>query len=673
MREHKVLYFSLSDDHHQLFYQWASRVKGEKCHLVDWNRPAVTTIHELPDVIVRQRNDIDSLYVIVDYLSFYPKAKDVNYVKERVEEAADVLRRTILQFPEVDFLFDRSGVDKCEKDLPGVLEFLLNVGDGEAKNKEGEKTEKKEDGGGVDNCPQKLPCVLEFLLNVGGKEVRKKEREESEKKEVEWNIEEEIALGLHIFNAESKFPFFFAKLDYDSLFDGSNLRGAVRDAHYKKLNVDRHNFRRLQDSRRRNMALVVDDEPRQSRFNSFVLYASGYRVIPIHTARMLLFLNSTDSECLQPDVIIRDFDLQFPDVSKDNKDYIDYGINNNKDSVDEKNNTSIFKYFDVPKMENNSLTWCDKEIKRVDDYKMMIDYVRDYYYDKDNYKWHLSKHGEGTEFWRNNIAPVIPTFVITNGTVGMIIKGKGAYEKMKTVGENQEQLAVYGMKKPVSGIYHAFFTRLHDDKGNCLIENRFEDTRYIEGEEDYYMDKTRKEHDHGVPADIYDIVREMLSRASFYYKNHHFVKAAVLSQETIELLNGLHYQMMIKAYEMKCKAENAIAMDVVGADESQLVLDAILRIKIIRQDVRRLVYPLYRDEASVIKQYERRKKEHQILNHIFSECRTTCRNNEYFDVESVFIREMAHIDHHDIGLDEGIRYIGHLLELTKRKKKEGVK
>lgn len=638
MREHKVLYFSLSDGHHHLFYQWASRIKEKKCHLVDWDRPTVTTIHDLPEVIVQQqRNDIDNLYVIVDYLSFYPKIVDAGDATEHVKVAADVMRRTILQFPEVDFLFDRSGVDRCEKRLPGVLEFLLNIGDEEEK---------------------------------------KKEEDETKKKVVEWNVGKEVAIGLHIFNAEYKYPFFFAKLDYDSLFDGSNLRGAVRDAHYKKLKVAEHNFSRLQESRRCNASWVVDDEPRQSRFNSFVLYASGYRVIPVHTARMLLLLNSTDSECLQPDVVIRDFDLQFPDVSKDDKDYKDKG----KDNLDSTDDNNIYTYKDVPKMENNLLTWCDKDIKRVDNYKTMIDYVRDYYYDKDNYKWHLSKEGECVEFWRiKKQTPVIPIFVITNGTSGMIIKGKGAYEKMKTLGEDHEQLAVYGMKKPVSGLYHAFFTRLHDDKGTRVIEDRFEQTRYIEREDDYYMDKTRKEHDHGVPADIYDIVREMLSRASFYYKNRHFVKAAVLSQETIELLNGLHYQMMIKAYEMKCKAENAIAMDVVGADEGQLVLDAILRIKIIRQDVRRLVYPLYRDEVSIIKQYERRKKEHQILNHIFSECRTTCRNNEYFDVESVFIREMAHIDYHDIGLEEGRRYIDHICELAKRKKmikqkqKEGAK
>lgn len=626
MREHKVLYFSLSDSHHRLFYLWASRIKEKKCHLVDWDRPAVTTIHDLPEMIIRQqRNDIDNLYVIVDYLSFYPKMVDAGNVKEPFKVAADVMRRTILQFPEVVFLFDRSGVDRCEKRLPGVLEFLLNIGAEEVKKKEGEETKKKVE---------------------------------------EWNVGKEIAIGLHIFNAESKYPFFFAKLDYDNLFDGSNLRGAVRDAHYTKLKVAEHNFSRLQKSRRCNTSWVVDDEPRQSRYNSFVLYASGYRVIPVHTARMLMLLNSTDSECLQPDVVIRDFDLQFPDVSKDDKDYMDKG----KDNPGCTDN-NIYTYKDVPKMENNFLTWCDKDIKRVDNYKTMIDYVRDYYYDKDNYKWHLSKEGECAEFWGiKSQTREIPAFVITNGTSGMIIKGKGAYEKMKTVGENQEQLAVCGMKKPVSGLYHAFFTRLHDDEGKRLIEARFEDTRYSEKEDDYYMDKTRKEHDHGVPADIYDIVREMLARASFYYKNNNFVKAAVLSEETIELLNGLHYQMMIKAYEMKCKAENAIAMDVVGGDEGQLVLDAILRIKIIRQDVRRLVYPLYRDEASIVKQYERRKKEHQILNHIFSECRTTCRNNEYFEVESVFIREMAHIDHHYMGFDEARRYYNHLTELKKRKK-----
>ena len=80
------------------------------------------------------------------------------------------------------------------------------------------------------------------------------------------------------------------------MFDGSNLRCAIRT--YKlvnKLKV-RDNFSKVTESRRDHLAIVVEEEYQQSMFNGYCLYANGYRVIPIMTATELKWINKDENE-----------------------------------------------------------------------------------------------------------------------------------------------------------------------------------------------------------------------------------------------------------------------------------------------------------------------------------------------------------------------------------------
>ena len=204
--------------------------------------------------------------------------------------------------------------------------------------------------------------------------------------------------------------------------------------------------------------------------------------------------------------------------------------------------------------------------------------------------------------------------------------------------------------------------------GVHVIEQSFFKTRYsLKDIKEYEIDKRRLNHNHGVPVNIYGTVDEMLRRANDYYEKEHYVKSAVLAQETIELLNGFHWQMMIRAYQIKAKAENAIAMDVVGADEEKLVLDALLRIEMVKQDIRRMVFPLFKGK-SLKDQIKRRKKERQLLEYIYSDCRKACHDNEYFNVEAIYISAMAHLDEYDLGINDIARYLSHRWFLWKRNK-----
>lgn len=610
MRSHKILYFSCDKKRTQDFYDWA-KGKSEKlpdnCSLAEWEWEEHISIDRLSSILIEQfHDDLDNMNVILDYRSF--SGSDDN----------SIVWRTILQFPEVDFLFDQSPIRKVDEPYKGALKQVL------ATNTD--------------------------------KDFRK-----------------HVAMELHLFRRDDKMPFFFAKMDYDNLFDGTNLRWAVRKLYYDKQHFKR-NFSKLQNQRCDNLAWVVDDEPRQSRFNGYALFASGYRAIPVHTARMLMTLNGCfvkpAVKMLKPSIVIRDLDLQFPDV-KQNSDYYEEG------------NKTGFKDFPIlKKCPYWEIEFEEKrEEPKVKGFNEMIDYVRGYRYDKEENKWYLAD--KDTLFWRKRIRRrwIKPTtFIVTNGHNKLTFHNEGEEKHGMHITEKGHQLKADGIKKPISGLYFPFFKSLfYNGKRGVIrpIEKNYRCTRYQEDEQGYLIDKTREGHDHGVPADVYNMAMEMIARADRYYDNEHYIKAAVLAQETIELLNGLHYQMMIKAYQLKCKSENAIAMDVIGADEKQLVLDAKERIRMIREDISRLVFPKYFSDESeslfnvIIKLYERRKEEHQLLGHIFSDCRSACRNNEYYEMEAVFIREMAHVDHQDIRLKELIvRYKEYRKHQKENKKDE---
>ena len=606
MGNHTIIYFSVNRQKISEFNDW---VKIRTLKWFDESGPD-PNLKDLPQLICKQK-DKALLYVIIDYLSLIESTADRNQYDEMVAQ----VHRIILQFPEVNFLFDQSNLK--ENDLTWT----------------------------------------DFIFGGNSKVYAS-----------------EIAQGFHIFRKEDGFV--FSDLGYDNLFDGSNLRWAVRKKYYEDLELENvtGNFEKLQTARKRSLAVVVDDEPRQSRFNGYALYASGYHVIPVCTARMLLALNSEPLKKMPQTtlkIIVRDFDLQFPDASK----RLDY---------DEMSNTykNVIYWDDawrvIIKEEEVDITPFGSDGK-------MIDSIRNYRF-KENCSdsWKITPNTQNP-FWawaeekeikeeKEKIVKAPMLYVVTNGHDKLHISHK-KYDKWK-INCKDKWLEVRGLEKPVSGLYYPFFTKFKDVDGNFVVKEHFEGTRYgIKDKEKYGINKKRKDHHHGVPIGIYDTVCEMLHRAEQYNKNKRYVKAAIVAQEAIELLNGFHYQMMIKAYHLKFLAENNIAMNIIGANERQLVLDAEQRVEIMKNDIHRIVYPLNKGESNkFIKDFvtliRRRKKEHELLGHIFSDCRDTCRDNEYFDVESVFIREMAHLDQRDLGIIDLIRYIKHRIFMHKLNKEE---
>lgn len=511
------------------------------------------------DLLLYLENHYDilkRLYVIVDYLPFF--SDEYNYERE-----AETISRAIIGYPEVFFLFDESLIPKEQPNIDYSL-FLF------AKKH---------------------------------------------------SISKKVAKRHHIFDSNTENAFVALANQKSNLFDGTNLRYCLKCYLYDAiLNVKRHNFERIQSSRCNNLAICVEEERTQNRFNSYALFANGFRVWPIMSACELKDYNDNyiqDTSDLK--IIFRDYDLQFPDAHPDNK---------------------------------------NLKIGNTEDGENLVDYIRGAkYWDIETKKeWAALEAKKNNHFWNKMIN--VPRYFISKGVEGIeLITGErkylekrgGIYSKLENtivggfVDKAKEQY-LRGMYKPITGIYYAF--QRFDVIKKCYDEN----VRWDKIEErikkapaankkaeqpNYYIVTARKEHHHGVPLDIYDLTKGMIDRARTYQDNGKFVISAVVAQEAIEILNGFHESLMLKAYQIYAISENAICMNLPGGDETWLQKDAYLRVNKIQHDLKRML-------AKPNENDDRISLHANIVNQIFSSCRQFCKLKEHFLSEAIFISAMGY-------------------------------
>lgn len=572
MIKYQVLYFSRNFGHIEDFHRRAQeyeekysfQVGGEvldyykkKC-ATHFDNDVKLEVTDLP-ILLQRINCWDNLFVILDYNSFYYSINEENN-KDGFSKYldTDVLRKMILSYPEIIFLFDQSEVSS-DSNLVDFISYLFD------------------------------DSVVDLIISF------------------------------HVFDWKN--PFVQLLLDFSNLFDGSKLRLAIKEYNQSSLLRMNSNYGKIQESKKTNFAISVEDESNHNRFNCYALYACGYRVIPVQTARMLLMLNLSLNIVGEPSLIVRDLDLQFLDTRED----IDYNklVNEN------------YEYHNVPTMTDSGFSINELPI---DNSERVIDYIRDYKYDKDG-NWDKSFPKGENPFW-NKLRENSHVFFISNGLDKLYICNsmKECYFERD---DASGQTKVSGLHKPVSGLYHPFFSYFMDRNGNKIIRDIFNNTRYWKKDSEYTIVRKRKDKGgHAIPPDIYSIVDNMLSRATYYLNNEHYIKAAVIAQESIEVLNGFYPQLTLKAYYIKTISEHAIAMDVVGLNEDDLVRDCEIRIDIIKEDITRIISSLDKDDPQ-------RKQQDRILKHIFSGCRDRCHQFEYYKAESIFISAMAHLEEHD--------------------------
>lgn len=385
---------------------------------------------------------------------------------------------------------------------------------------------------------------------------------------------------------------------HDNLFDASNLRYAIKQWKYAGLKVKTQNFSAMQTSRRDYLALSVEEENAQNRFNSYCLYANGFRVMPVTCATDLKDANDRYAH-LTPKIVLRDFDLQFFDAN----------VSSLSDSEDP---------------------------------EMTINLIRGFREDKEGHgRWRCFVWR--SPFWSSFYAFKTPVYYISKGTGLVTIEDPNLFVKFKIrhgkliirrrivhysdKSKGLNILYLPGLQKAVSGVHLPFW-------GIPEIRYRyFMSRKHVHS---FYITK-RDGHDHGTPLDVYSSVRSILARARDYYYSGKFVHAAVLSNEAMEYLNGFHQSLMIEAYYLNAISENAIAMDAM-VQESQLKRDSAWRVKKIKEDVMRI----YSQPGST--NIHTRELATNALNQIYSDCRIVCREKEHFDSEVVFIAAMAHLN-----------------------------
>lgn len=575
MHTNKLLYFSLDKDARTSFHQYAEKSRAVYEHsfqLVDKNSELCEYGHASDLMVILehidQHEDLGHFFVIIDYLSLCSNENKSDKEFDSPQKASDIIRRAILKYPDILFLFDESGAVKI--------------------NASGEVQKEKQKDGNVKYLAAKYD-FLDFLFNCSGIP-----------KDVDYPAPNCIRKELHQFNvSKDSDPFFFIRRSRDNLFDGSNLRYFVKQFLYNEFRFAIRNFRFEQRSRSEHLAFCVEKEASQNKFNSYALYANGFRVTQVVSAEELIFLNdklkSNDNnnkvqedgksenskpvndnviiEFSNPDIIVRDFDLQFNDI----------------------------------------------DTSKNDELHNEIDIIRGAKFNESKKSWEIIC-GEANPYWSS--FNDVPLYYVSTEE-GTIVVKQSLENRLET--ENGT-LKLRGITKPVSGLY-ASFRRLAEVQKRVQSLNE----EVAKEKETYPINTRRKNHDHSKPLDVYDLAKSMVQRAGKCYSNENFVRAAVIASEAIEVMNGFHLSLTIEAYSIKARAENAIAIDILGGSEKELCKDACLRIDMIKKDVARLLSS--NKEQSI-----------NVLSQIFSDCRNYCKEKEHFESEDVFLAAMAELN-----------------------------
>ncbi len=393
----------------------------------------------------------------------------------------------------------------------------------------------------------------------------------------------------------------------NNIYDASNLRAAIKQYKFEKLHVD-DNYKELNKSRRENAAVVVEEEYHQAMFNSYCLYANGYRVFPIMTAAELVWINEKKdilayiNEQKSKTLLVRDYDLQFIDEKNPS-------VKKKREDCNKKNSTTYNTVDLIRGAKRNQEP--GRETNQEQERKAKFKLINT----KENPFWNGF---EGCD-----------KFFISKGDDDVEVDLKSN----KLMAVTKEKLILQGIKKPIEGIYAS------------VQQFDFVKRRYVSSRDEDSFVTRRIEGDHSCPLDIYGIARAMVHRAENYYYRKNYRLAAVVAGEALLVLNGFHRSLMCRAYYIQAVSENAIAMSLLGGEEERLQED----IKI------RLGNKLQEEVARLIKSPDRKN----LLYNIYNDCMLFCKEREYFNAADEVLNIMVQVK-------EGVDLIKWFKDIKKR-------
>lgn len=584
----RVVYFSLFPDRKNAFYQYVKdericytpkfsfALEGEKDDFND-PRDLITLIERTPKK--------DSLHIIIDYVSCCGTINETNY--------ATAIRDIIMCYPEVQFLFDETFVRKSHDE----------------KNKR-----ESVDGG---NEGYNFLNFLFWKAEIG-------------KDEVISNVFAEFHqfdMGNYDVDVVRK-QFIRLLKGCNNIYDASNLRYAIKRYKFRQLDVNR-NYVKLEESRKRHAAVVVEEEYHQNMFNSYCLYANGYRVFPIVSATELKWINEekrhrylfsqgiVEAEKKGEDpLLIRDYDLQFVDENLVDSEVekggvTDIGSEKRPFPVDVKlNEIDYIRGAKAVKPKDK-----DGNVIIAKGGRELVKYVliETDATGKANPYWKAFPKNQAYFVSKGDRTIDIKFFKKMEGSMGIRKANRKFFGK-----EISDTLMLKGLRKPMEGIYVSI-RRIPD------VYDRYEDSR----DKEEFVTNRQGGTGHSCPLDIYGIARLMVHRAEDHYKNGRNRLAALVAGEALEVLNGFHRSLMNKAYHIQAVAENAMAMSLLGGDEGVLRMDIKFRLNFkVSMEAKRMI-PDDEDRFN-------------LLYNIFNDCMLFCREKEYFEAADEALSVMVH-------------------------------
>lgn len=540
-----------------------------------------------------------NLIIVIDTYSL-PNPEH-NSVSEKIKSK---IKELFIRYPEVKIVFfDKDSIiDLYLDDISSFNDLYSNIIRCSGI-KENNKCVRKNcsDGSGVD-CSLKIKSLHKF--NPFQKiEILKSEGQEDDK-----NGTTSISAFDYLVRGQS------------NIYDASNIRNSIKQWFYSEIGV-KANYRRAQCSRVSHLALSVEEEIWQSYFNGYALYSLGYRVLPVVSCLELRrIVAKCDPKKDSIDLVVRDYDLQFEDYQN-----VKYNLQR------------LRGLKNPPKeLQEEKLKWYSLLIS-----KFKKGFGRNRELDKEK-KWKLAKGVWDKLLEKHTNAKISfitrldttfnKSYPCLNNSYFKKIYNKSNTSKDKKLNEEEQKAIRAGMAitesnhailrgitKPINGI----FAMLAIDEAISEVYELSIDTDYMNTDRD-------EERGHSIPPVILHIAEVLLNRSKEYYKKKMFMLSALLAKETMEVLNGFHFMMMLESLYWLTLAETNLIISTLGIDEKAIEINTLKRLKNVKTQVKRITKNNSHARSNV-------------LHQIFNDVRQACYEKELYLAADVALNELVNV------------------------------
>jgi hypothetical protein len=400
---------------------------------------------------------------------------------------------------------------------------------------------------------------------------------------------------------------------YQQLFDPSGIRAFLRDKLTRQLiKFKQDNYDKLHKSRKKNIAIVVDEEQYHTNLWGYALYDFGYSVIPVNYEKELietkgiLYPNQNEEAAIDgyKPLIIRDFDLQFPDLRSSNVDFCSLCKKEKKIAHKDCGDSNMYAFRGIykPKLEDEKKSKSQGTQESLNHRSSLHDCRNAFWgtfhgattyvitqnspYEKTNPFINqrngsvLTKPGKYL-LWeklytklRKVIAVAKRSLIIVNLRAitdeHSLIKSSGLiFDKSKSNDNHDGYYYLVGLSKEVEGMYDLLNMPAYGKYRNNIIKQTYQNSR------DYReILKDRQNMDsHSIPPLNRTIVERLIKKAKFYYETKQYLLAAINASEALEVLNGLAKSLAYEALHLKVVSEVQMELRTKGVGNFKNVLN----------------------------------------------------------------------------------------------------